>query len=86
MWPSELVKVLCLNNVNENICAGGPLLAYDAQVGAVQVGIITGPDGAGGGGRTRDCTGGEAETRVHHACTPTLQDEKGCGSIGLQPQ
>lgn len=79
--------VLCCNNVSKkNSCAGGALVAYDAQVGAVQVGLFTGPDGTGGRGGARYGAGGEAASRVHHACTPTLQDEEGCGSLRLQPQ
>lgn len=80
------ILVLCCNNVSENSCAGGPLVAYDAQVGAVQVGLFAGPDGTGGRGGTRDGEGGETAARLHHACAPTLQDEEGCGSLGLQPQ
>lgn len=42
------ILVSCCNNVSKNSCAGGPLVAYDAQVGAVQVGLFARPDGTGG--------------------------------------
>lgn len=69
--------------MSKNSCAGGPLVAYDAQVGAVQVGLFAGPDGTGGRGGTRYGSGGEAASRVHHPRTPALQDEEGCGSLRL---